>query len=68
MCFCFQLKFPVVRSVRKHKKRHNNIVSNYKLKKEPAQIVTSLRNNKRLNSVLNLWLPLMWLPQPGDFK
>ena len=21
-----------------------------------------------LNSVLKLWLPLMWLPQPSDFK
>ena len=30
-------------------------------KKQPAQMVT-------LNSVLKLWLPLMWLPQPSDFK
>ena len=31
-------------------------------------MVASLRNNKWLNSVLKLWLRLMWLPQPGDFK
>ena len=29
---------------------------------------TLLKNNKCLNSVLKLWLPLMWLPQPRDFK
>ena len=26
-------------------------------------MVTLLMNNKWLNSVLKLWLPLMWLPQ-----
>ena len=31
-------------------------------------MVTSLRNNKCLNSVLKLWFPLIWLFQPGEFK
>ena len=31
-------------------------------------MVTSLSNSKCLNSVLKLWLPLMWLPKPQDFK
>ena len=31
-------------------------------------MIMSLNNNKCLNSVLKLWLPLMWLTQPDDFK
>ena len=39
-----------------------------KKKKKLVQMVIWLRNNKCWNSVIKLRLPLMWLPQPDDFK